>query len=79
MAGCAPTCSRTGTRVVASRIYGAMTYKQTKARIPKQELPDFWVGGMAKLNRQLAKVRNGKVEVIAACSYWQVEVTITML
>jgi len=50
---------------IASRIYGAMTYKQAKARIPKRELPDFWIGGLAKLDRQLAKVKNGKVEVIA--------------
>ncbi len=50
---------------IASRIYGAMTYEQAKARIPKRELPDFWVGGMEKHDRQLAKVKNGKVEVIA--------------
>ena len=42
-----------------------MTYEQAKARIPKRKLPDFWVGGMAKLDKQLAKVKNGKVEVIA--------------
>jgi hypothetical protein len=50
---------------IASRIYGAMTYKQARARIPRRELPGFWVGGMDKLDRQLAKVRNGEVEVIA--------------
>jgi hypothetical protein len=50
---------------IASKIYGAMTYEQAKARIPKRELPDFWIGDMAKLERQLTKIKNGKVEVIA--------------
>ena len=50
---------------ITSKIYGDMTYEQAKARIPKRGLPNFWIGGMAKLERQLAKVKNGKVKVIA--------------
>jgi len=50
---------------IESRAYGAMTYEQARVRIPKRELPDFWIGDMAKLERQLAKIKNGKVEVIA--------------
>jgi hypothetical protein len=51
---------------IASRIYGAMSHKQARARISKRKLPDFWIGGLTKLDRQLAKVKNGKVEVITA-------------
>jgi hypothetical protein len=42
-----------------------MTYKQAKAGIPTRELPDFWVGGTEKLEKQLAEVSNGEVRVIA--------------
>ncbi len=50
---------------IAARTYPAMTYKQAESRIPDRELPDFWVGEMAKLKKHLAEVRNGRVQVIA--------------
>jgi heparin/heparan-sulfate lyase len=50
---------------IAARTYPAMTYEQAKSRIPNRKLPDFWVGGMEKLKKQLAEVNNGQVEVIA--------------
>jgi hypothetical protein len=50
---------------IESRAYGAMTYEQARARIPKRELPDFWIGTTARLDKQLAKIKNGEVEIIA--------------
>jgi heparin/heparan-sulfate lyase len=50
---------------IAARTYPAMTYEQAKARIPQRELPGFWVGGMEKLEKQLAEVSHGEVRVIA--------------
>ena len=50
---------------IAARTYPAMTYEQAKSRIPERELPDFWVGDMDKLERQLANINNGQVRVIA--------------
>ena len=50
---------------IAAQVYRAMTYEQARARIPKRKLPGFWVGGMEKLEKQLAEVRNGEVRLIA--------------
>ena len=50
---------------IAARTYPAMTYEQAKARIPQRELPGFWVGGMEKLEKQLAEVSHGEVRIIA--------------
>jgi hypothetical protein len=50
---------------IAARTYPAMTYEQAESRIPDRELPDFWVGETEKLKKQLAKVSNGQVRVIA--------------
>ena len=50
---------------IAAQTYPAMTYEQAKARIPVRELPDFWVGEMEKLYKQLAEVSNGRVKIIA--------------
>jgi heparin/heparan-sulfate lyase len=50
---------------IAARTYPAMTYEQAKSRIPDRELPDFWVGDMEKLKKQMAEVSNGRVQVIA--------------
>ncbi|MHC4596828.1 MAG: M14 family zinc carboxypeptidase [Planctomycetota bacterium] len=50
---------------IAARTYPAMTVEQAKARIPKRELPDFWIGGTDKLEKQLAEISYGEVRVIA--------------
>jgi len=50
---------------IAAKEYPAMTLAQARARIPKRQLPEFWVGSMEKLWEQLAKVKTGRVEVIA--------------
>jgi hypothetical protein len=50
---------------IAAQIYPAMTYNQAISRILDRELPDFWIGDMEKLKKQLAKTNNGQVKVIA--------------
>ena len=49
---------------IAAKAYGAMTYEQAKARIPDRPLPEFWVGDLGRVDKELAKVRTAKVEVI---------------
>lgn len=50
---------------IEAKIYPSMTYEQAKARIPDRKLPDFWVGDMDKLEKQLKKIKNGQVQMIA--------------
>ena len=42
-----------------------MTYEQAKQRIPKRELPEFWVGDVERLTACIAEVRRGTVSVLA--------------
>jgi hypothetical protein len=42
-----------------------MTYQQARPRIPKRNLPAFWIGGVDGLDRRFSKLKNAGVKVIA--------------
>jgi heparinase II/III-like protein/zinc carboxypeptidase len=50
---------------IASRPYPAMTFEQAKHRIPKRDLPKFWIGDIAGLTEKFAKLKTGMAKVIA--------------
>ncbi|MHC4511108.1 MAG: hypothetical protein ACYTAO_19525, partial [Planctomycetota bacterium] len=50
---------------IQARAYGDMTYEQAKRRIPKRELPEFWVGDMERLSQRLSNLKKAEVSTIA--------------
>jgi len=50
---------------IQARAFGSMTYAAAKRRIPKRELPEFWVGNLEHLERCISNLRNADVTTIA--------------
>lgn len=48
----------------AAQAAEGMTYAQAQTRIPKRDLPDFWVGDLGKLASHLASVKRGAAKAI---------------
>jgi hypothetical protein len=42
-----------------------MTYQQAKQRIPKRDIPKFWIGDVSDLSARFKKITDGKVKTIA--------------
>jgi hypothetical protein len=50
---------------IQARPFGSMTYEQAKSRIPKRELPGFWVGDLERLKQCLSNLKKAQVKTIA--------------
>lgn len=50
---------------IQARSYASMTYESAKRRIPKRELPEFWVGDLDRLKQCLSNLKNAEVKTIA--------------
>jgi heparin/heparan-sulfate lyase len=50
---------------VAGKPYAGMTHESAKRRIPKRELPEFWVGDMDRLKQRLSNLKKAEATTIA--------------
>ncbi len=50
---------------ILAREYGGMTHAEAKARIPRRQLPPFWIGDVGGLAERFARLKSADVSVIA--------------
>ncbi|UCC98052.1 MAG: heparinase II/III family protein [Phycisphaerales bacterium] len=49
---------------IKAKPYASMTHESARRRIPKRELPEFWIGDMERLSQRLSSLKKAEVSTI---------------